>query len=115
MKKKLVSDKTWNLEGKNIQDLGLFPHDVDRLKKPIWLPSPTKKLDQDAAFPKGKTAMENISKGHNMPVDVAPPRAMMGAAALAITAGFALLSQELLAEQARSAQADGDSFDGGFG
>jgi len=115
LKEKLLADPTWHLGEKQIQDLGLFPEDVARLKRPVWMP-PAEKTDGPHDSPSvHKTAAEKIGRGWVMPVDVAPPKAMMSSAALAMTAGLVLLSEELLAEQARQAHAGTATFGGGFG
>ncbi|MDM8549186.1 hypothetical protein QUF72_03875 [Desulfobacterales bacterium HSG2] len=112
MKKRLLSDKFWNLRGKNVRDLGLFPRDADRLRRPMWLPRAASVHRKILCA--RKTADENISQGYRMPVDIASPRAMMGAVSLAAASGLALLSEELLAEQQRDASS-GSFFGGGFG
>jgi len=110
MKESLLSDGFWSLRGKNVQDLGLFPQDAEHLMRPMWLP----RYDYGKILCTGKTADENISQGYIMPVDIAPPRAMMGAVSLAAVSGLALLSEEFLAEQQRDASS-GSFFGGGFG
>ena len=47
-----------------------------------------------------------------MPVDSPPPKAMLGAMAMAAVAGMALLSEDLMAEQQRQG---GWSESGGYG
>ncbi|MDM8549989.1 hypothetical protein QUF72_07935 [Desulfobacterales bacterium HSG2] len=106
MKKRILSDPNWNLEEKNVRDLGLFPEDLVHLKTPMWIP---KKMALEKILPKGDP-MENIRKGYTMPFDVAPAKAMMGTMVLAVTLGVALLSEELLAERE-----DKDNGGGGFG
>lgn len=114
LKERLLADKHWNLQGKEIQDLGLFANNVDTLKNPIWLPPgrPGAGVTESAA---GKSSEENIQRGLRMPLDIAPPRAMMGVAGLAMIAGMALLSDELLAEQRRRATDTSSADRGGFG
>ncbi|MDM8549187.1 hypothetical protein QUF72_03880 [Desulfobacterales bacterium HSG2] len=110
MEERLLSDRFWNLRGKNVQDTGLFPMDTERLRKPMWLPED----ENGKILCARKTADENISQGYRMPVDIASPRAMMGAVSLAAASGLALLSEEFLAEQQRDASS-GTVFGGGFG
>lgn len=98
MKDRLLTDKAWNLEGKNIQDLGLFPKDTDRLKHSMWLPTMPKR-GKEKILSNKKMSYKNIQKGYKMPLDIAPPRTVMGVTGLAMATGLALLSDELLAEQ----------------
>ncbi len=112
MKESLETRKDWELKGSAITDLGLFPKDLSRLKDPVWRPTGRAAVAGGAAAPKGKDPREIINEGYRMPVDVAPPRAFMGTAALAMIAGAALLSPELMAQQ-QATGADGTS--GGFG
>lgn len=103
LKEKLIADKAWHLTDENIQDLGLFPQDVERLKNPVIFPE----AEPDAGTDK-------IDQEFMMPADVAPSRAIMGAMAIAVVSGFPLLSEQLLAEQQR--HTDGDVYDfGGSG
>ena len=103
----LLNDPAWGLKGRKIQDLGLHPHDVDRLKRPVWVPE--KDAGKKAVIQTGQP-VENIQAGYRMPLDIAGPRALMGSMGLAMVVGAALLSDELLAEQQR-----GLAGGGGFG
>lgn len=102
---KLLGDKTWNLQGKNVKDLGLFAHDVERIKNPVWLPAgrPAKALTGAGA----RSAQSAIDEGKRIPVDFAAPNVLMGALTVAAVAGLLLMSDELLAEQRRKAAQDG--------
>lgn len=113
MEEKLTGDPSWNLKGKNVTDLGLFVHDVDRLKDPVWIPDSTRGPGSPAHDPVGKKAKENVAQRFAMPVDAAPPAAMMGGLGLAMVAGMALLSNELLAYQDQYARSAAGS--GGYG
>jgi hypothetical protein len=115
MKEKLLADKSWNLEGKRIQDMGLFPEDLDQIKNPIWLPMSVATLKPGGKVRTYESAEENVRQGLRMPVDVAPPRAMMGAMTIAMAMGFALLSEELLGEMERQGTRGGDAGGGGYG
>ena len=115
MMNRLIEDKAWELEGKNITDLGLSPSDVVRLKRPIWMTAEKTTLSELSQISPGKSSVENIEKGLVMPVDIAPPTAMMGTVTLAVMTGYALLSEELLAEQGRAAVDSGASSGGGYG
>ena len=115
LRERLIADKSWGLEGKEVSDLGLFPADVDRLKQPLWHPSVLAGGKALSAPPPGKSADEYIRQGYRMPVDVAPPWAMMGVIGLAMVAGAALLSEELLAEQAKQAVPGSSTWGGGYG
>jgi hypothetical protein len=114
MKERLLADPSWNLEGREIQDLGLFPQDVDRVKAPLWRPTTGAGRPIDSLKPRG-TAEENIAQGFRMPVDTAPPRAMLAMTALAVVAGAVLLSEAFLAQQAAQAGPQSAKEDGGFG
>jgi len=110
MKERLLNDKFWNLRGKNVQDLGLFPRDTDRLRKPIWLP----RKRNDKVLSGARRTDASFLRDYRMPVDIAHPRAMMGAVSLAAASGLALLSEGFLAEQQHDASS-GSFFGGGFG
>lgn len=107
LKTDLMADPEWGLAGKKVQDLGLHPADVARLKTPVWTPEPGSKNKHVRV--KGKP-VETIQSGYFMPLDIAGPRALMGSMGLAMVVGAALLSDELLAEQQKGAAAGG-----GFG
>ncbi|QTA78379.1 DNA topoisomerase VI subunit A domain-containing protein [Desulfonema limicola] len=109
MQGKLLTDKSWNLEGRNINNLGLHPKDVDKLKSPVWIP-----YDKDKTILLQGAAHENIEQGFKMPLDIAPPSSMIGTLGIAMAAGLALLSDDLLAMQRENAGGM-DSFGGGFG
>lgn len=115
MKERVVSDGTWNINPANVRDLGLFPRDMQRLKHPMWLPHPAGSTGD--AIVVDKKAEKNIRDGYRMPVDAAPPKAMMGGLGPAVVSGMALLSHELLTELQRDASAPGSagSWGGGFG
>ncbi len=106
----LLNDPAWGLKGRKIQDLGLHPHDVDRLKRPVWVPE--KDAGKKAIIQSGEP-VENIQAGYRMPLDIAGPKALMGTTSLAMVTGMALLSEALLEEQRRNAMAGG--FGGGGG
>jgi hypothetical protein len=106
----LLNDPAWELKGRKIQDLGLHPHDVDRLKRPVWVPE--KRAGKKEIVQTGRP-VENIQAGYRMPLDIAGPKALMGTTSLAMVTGMALLSEALLEEQRRSAMAGG--FGGGSG
>lgn len=107
LKTDLMADPEWGLAGKKVEDLGLHPADVARLKTPVWTPEPGSKNKHVRV--KGKP-VETIQDGYYMPLDIAGPKALMGSMGLAMVVGAALLSDELLAEQQKGG-ADG----GGFG
>lgn len=109
MQGKLLTDQSWNLEGKNINNMGLHPKDVEKLKSPIWIPK-----NKDEKISAQGPPPENIDQGFKMPLDIAPPSAMMGTLGVAAIAGMALLSEELLAMQQENAKGTA-SFGGGFG
>jgi hypothetical protein len=116
MRRRLMNDKQWHLEGKNVKDLGLLPQDVDRMKHPIWIPGTLSASGKSpkVADGKGKSSAANIEQGLVMPVDIAPPAAMMGSLGLATMMGAALLSEELLAAQREAAAGTGGT-GGGYG
>ncbi|MDM8544522.1 hypothetical protein QUF90_25880 [Desulfococcaceae bacterium HSG9] len=113
MREKLLADSTWNLKSAKIKDIGLFPHDTDRLKPPMWLPSGSK----GDKILLTKKSDEHIRNGYRMPVDIAQPKPLMGALGLAAVSGMALLSSELLAELQQDATGAGGmgGWGGGFG
>jgi hypothetical protein len=104
---RLMSDKQWGLEGKTVNDLGIRPEDVGRLKKPVWVIGESIPPNERSQITPGKSAIENIEKGLVMPVDIAPPAAMMGSLGLATMMGAALLSEELMAAQREAAAGTG--------
>jgi len=112
MKKRLLNDRSWNLMGKNVQDLGLFPRDVKRLRVPMWLPKGVSVYGEILCS--RKAADENVIQGYRMPVDAAPPAAMMGSISFALVSGLALLSEKFLNEQRRRTSVRVD-FGEGFG
>jgi hypothetical protein len=123
LKSRLLADKSWNLEGRNVKDLGLFPDDVNRIKTPIWIPSgrPSSVLAaREAAGEAEKKpgvpgeAEKKLGEGMRMPLDFVGPRVMMGALAAAVIGGTLLMSEELLAEELRKTTKEGTA-DGGFG
>ncbi len=105
MRERLLADSTWNLKASKIKDIGLFPHDADRLKLPIWLPPSSKRAVENILLT--KKSDEHIRNGYRMPVDVAPPKPLMSAMGLAAVSGMALLSSELLAELQQDATGAG--------
>ena len=108
MQGKLLTNKSWNLKGKNLNNLGLHPKDVDNLKSPVWIPA-----NKDKNILTQGSAHENINQGFTMPLDIASPSAIIGSLTMAITTGMALLSNELLKAQRESADRGG--FGCGFG
>ncbi|MBM3300671.1 MAG: hypothetical protein FJY85_12025 [Deltaproteobacteria bacterium] len=127
LKSRLLADKSWNLEGRNVKDLGLFPQDVNRIKTPIWIPSgrPSSVLAARAAPPAvpgeperklgvAGEAEKKIGEGMRMPLDFVGPGVMMSALAVAVIGGTLLMSEELLAEEFRKTTKEGTA-DGGFG
>lgn len=113
MKKRLSDDDDWNLrEKKNVQDLGLFPREMNRLRQPIWLPPGASVYGEILGAE--KSANEKISKGYRMPVDTAPPAEMMGSVSFALVSGLILLSEEFITEQHRRTSVYVD-FGEGFG
>lgn len=111
LKDKLVADPSWNLLGKDVKDLGMFPDDVKDFKDPVWIPGgrPSDVLARQSS----STAVDqNIASGMRMPVDLAPPRLMLGSLGVAVAGGLLLMSTALFAEQARQAASDSG---GGFG
>lgn len=113
LKTRLQMDPAWGLQNRDIQDLGLFPDDVKRLEQPIWLPDKSKERSKETAYPKSSDPVKNVGQGFRVPLDVAPPLSFMSASTMAMVAGVALLSPELLAQ--RAADASSGSFGGGFG
>lgn len=109
MQSKLLTDKSWNLEGKNITDIGLHPKDVSNLKSPIWIPD--KKNEKILSHGDGA---ENIDQGFKMPLDIAPPSAITASLGLAMVSGMAILSDDLLAMQQENSAGSG-SIGVGFG
>jgi len=113
LKSRLLADPEWKLEGHPVEDLGLFPEDVDRLKDPVWLPAGGKSVKKVKTY---GSARENLDHGLMMPVDLAPPRNMMYIAATAMVLGVALLSPELMAQmQQQSASGGAAGGGGGYG
>jgi hypothetical protein len=110
----LLKHKDWGLEGKNVKDLGLFPEDVKGLDEPIWVSTGTR-ADKTDAIPAKASPQEKVNQGAGMPVDVAPPRAFIGAVGLAMITGAALLSASLLAEQAAASTSGDSGLSGGYG
>lgn len=113
MKARLLKDESWHLDGKNLQDVGLFPQDLDSLKTPLWLPDAENRIRKGSKILSGGPPIENIKNGYIMPVDMAPPRGLMNAMPIAIVGGLALLSGPFLAEQAKTET--GTGFVDGFG
>ena len=108
---KLLGDSSWNLEGKEVKDLGMFPEDVKDFKDPVWIPRgrPSDVFAKKA----GSSAVEqHIERGMCMPVDIAPPRLLLGSLGVAVAGGLLLMSTALFAEQARQATTDAG---GGYG
>lgn len=104
----IEKDPDWGLPKGSIVDLGLHHTDVDRLKAPLWLPTPKVEGKPDRVrIETAGRAMDQLQSGRYVPVDLAPPRTMMAAFALAAAAGLALASEELLALQAQDAAAGG--------
>jgi len=112
MKSRLVKDPEWQLADRSVQDLGVYLHDAEKLKAPIWIPESGAAASGARAARKAKTAKERIEAGYSMPVDSAPPKAMLGGVAMAAVAGMALLSDDLMAEHRRQG---GTYESGGYG
>jgi hypothetical protein len=110
LKSRLLADKSWNLEGKNVVDLGLSTQDVANVKDPIWLPG-RKTAAPLTGSPSG-AAEDKINQGMRFPADFAPPSLMMGILTAAAIGGLAFMSAELLAAQAAKT---GQDYSGGFG
>jgi hypothetical protein len=113
MKERLLTDPSWNLQGKNVHDLGLNPSGVDRIKSPIWVPSTKEALREGVKVPGVAAPEEKIRQGFRVPVDIAPPGAVMGAMALSMVAMAPLLSEQFMAQQQEAAA--GGGWGGGFG
>jgi hypothetical protein len=95
LKAGLLKDSEWNLLGKNVRDLGVFPHEIERLKNPLWLPqSKDQKKINDSLTPS-----EKVDQNMVFPADSLAPKIMLGMAALALIQGVPLLSESILAEQ----------------
>jgi hypothetical protein len=94
MKETLLKDPEWHLAGKNVWDLGLFQEDVAKMKRPIWLPAKAAGI-----------------KDMRIPVASLNSKAMLGTFSMAVFAGLALLSDELIEKGSRYA----DKIDGGYG
>lgn len=102
LKDRILEDASWNLRDKNVKDLGLSLEDAANIKSPIWIPS------QRMSGSHSKDPVEGqIQRGMKMPVDFAAPGVFLGALAFAAAAGFALMSTELLAEQAKKKDTGG--------
>ncbi len=110
LKNKLLADKTWNLEGKNIVDLGLSIQDVANVKDPVWLPG--RRTVAPVTGRSTGAAEDKINQGMRFPADFAPPSLMMGILTVAVIGGLAFMSEELLAAQAAKT---GQDYSGGFG
>jgi hypothetical protein len=113
LKEKLKNDPEWGLANREIKDLGLFPENLKQLKEPIWRPEPSRGAFKERAVPGGDDPIKNMNKGFRAPVDVAPPHSFMSTAAMAMIVGAALLSPELMAQQAQDSTSG--SSGGGFG
>jgi hypothetical protein len=111
LKDKLLGDPSWNLEGKDIKDLGIFADDVKDFKDPVWIPSgrPSDLLPKKSG---ASPVEQQIDSGMRMPVDLAPPRVLLGTLGVAVAGGLLLMSTALFAAQARQATSDSG---GGFG
>jgi hypothetical protein len=111
LKDRLVSDRSWNLEGKQVKDLGIFADDVKDFKEPVWIPSgrPSDVLPKKSG---ASPVEQQIDNGMRMPVDLAPPRVLLGSLGVAVAGGLLLMSTALFAAQARQAASDAG---GGFG
>lgn len=113
MKEMLLKSSAWNLKGREIQDIGLNPENVKKIKQPIWIPDVTDSgIRHVKIIEKGKP-LKNIEAGYRIPLGIAPPRQLMNTVALAAATGLALMSKELLAEQASRSGNGSDA--GGFG
>ena len=114
MQRKLLDDPSWNLQNQHVQDLGLHPWDVDKVRRPVWIPPDAGGLSAKIGRSPGGSAAENIQQGFFVPVDGAPPRALTGMMGLALVTGLALLSEDLAAHQLQNS-IGGDSSWGGCG
>jgi hypothetical protein len=110
LKEKLQSDPSWNLQGKEINDLGLGLEDVKRMGEPIWVPATGRSRGRAPAA----RAEENMEQGMSVPVDYVAPAVMTGVLGMAVVGMMGLMSQDLLAEQARQATT-GSGSGGGYG
>ncbi len=114
MKARLIKDSEWMLEGKRLEDLGLSPKDVSKLKTPIWIPTQKGGEFSKKSTKTGGDAMESINEGYSAPLDAAPPKALLGAAGLALLVGAPLLSEAFVEEQMKQASGT-EASGGGFG
>jgi len=96
---KLLADVSWNLKDKAVKDLGLSVQDAANIKKPIWIP--TRPLGRSGAGRSKDPVEDKLQSGMKMPVDFVGPGVLLGGLSIAALAGLALMSTELLAEQAR--------------
>jgi hypothetical protein len=108
LKDKLLADESWNLKDKDIKDLGLSVQDVGNIQKPIWLPG--QHVSHFGAESSKDPVEGKIEQGMKMPVDFVGPGVLLGALSVAAVAGMALMSTELLAEQAKK-----KDYGGGYG
>ena len=86
---------------------------MDNLKRPMWLPHKMADKGKKKITEVGE-ATENIRNGYRMPLGVATPKATLSTMSLAVVAGVALLSEELLAQQQASDSGQA-SMGSGFG
>lgn len=114
LSEKLQADKSWNLEGKEIVDLGLSPSDVARMKNPLWIPTGRPSSVLAGRRTSSDTPEDKINQGMKVPVDFVAPAAMMGVLGMAVVGMMALMSTDLLAEQAKQATT-GTTMGGGYG
>ncbi len=114
MKERLQADPKWPLHGKGLHDLGLFPEEIKDIKRPVWIPSGRRNLVSGKKSVPAKSPSENIAQGFRMPVDVAPPPALLGTAGMALLTGYPLLSERMRHYRAQQGLA-GDVFTPGYG
>jgi hypothetical protein len=107
-KNHLLADSSWHLNENNVRDLGLSYVDVEKLREPMWIPY----LTNEKIRNKGRT-IDNIRDGYRIPSDIASPKAFIAGAALAMSTGMALLTEELLAEHQENGKDSGSG--GGYG
>ncbi len=104
---RLTSDPSWGLKNKEVVDLGLFPEDIERLSRPIWIPKLAGGKAKDKKVIISKKVDEMINKGYRMPVDTAPPSSLISAVNLGILTGAAILSAEYMDQQQRESSGMG--------
>ncbi len=114
LKNRILTDKSWNLKGAAVTDLGLFPQDLKAVRAPVWMPDEQADRVEKVTHPAKEKPVDMIMKGYKMPSDLGAPRATMGAFMLAMSTGAALLSDAFLGHR-QSHAGGGSDFGGGFG